>query len=139
MVKWFKKGEQFEKEALQLRGDVLSSAIDALVPELMHLEVCRALVKVRYPYDKVEEAYVTLTEMTEPGFLRSVSTTVLKEKAKDLIMRQNLYVADALSLATAIVNYSNYLTEDKHLLKQKVNDIMKEQGLKIIRLSELYS
>lgn|GEM_PF-616288 len=138
VVKWFKKGEAFEAEALRLRQDVLSSAVSAFASELMHLEVCRALVKVGYRPERVEEAYATLSEMAELGFLTLVSTGVLRTEAKDLIVELNLYVADALSLSAALVNSSDLLTEDKHLLKEEVKDLMKRKGLKIIRLDEAY-
>ena len=138
VVKWFKKGEEFEREALRLRQSVLSSTVSVLASELMHLEVCRALVKVEYPPEKVGEAYATLVEMDELGFLKSVSTAVLKDKAKDLIVELNLYVSDALSLATALVNSSDLITEDRHLLKKEVKGMMEKKGLKITCLKETY-
>lgn len=137
MVKWFKKGEEFEEEALGFRGEVLSSTIVTFSSELLPLEVCRALVKVGYPSEKVEEAYATLDEMAELGFLEFTSTAVLMKMAKDLIVRLNLHVADALSLATAIVKSSDLLTEDRHLLRKEVKKMMERRKLKVIRLGEL--
>jgi predicted nucleic acid-binding protein len=138
VVKGFKKGEEFEGEALKLRHAVLSSTLTALASELIPLEVCRALVKVGYASEKVVEAYAALNEMDELGFLKSVSTSVVRHEAKDLIVKLNLYVADALSLATAVVNSSDLLTEDRHLLKEEVKKVMEKKGLKIIRLKEAY-
>jgi len=138
LVKWFKRGEEFEKEALKLRRDVLSSAINVLVSEVAELEVCRALVKAGYASDKVDEAHAILKEMSELGFLKTFPVAVMREEAKDLIAKLNLYVADAISLATAIVNSSDLLTEDMHLLKLEVKEFMKDRGLKVIRLKELY-
>ena len=138
VVKWFKKGEDFESEALRLRDDVLSSTVVALASELIHLEVCRALVKVGYPYGKVDEAYSTLNEITDLGFMRSVSTATVKDKAKDFVRNFNLYVSDALSLATAVVSSSDLLTEDRHLLKEEIKNMMRKNGLRVVGLKEEY-
>ena len=60
IVKWFKKGEEFEKEALKLRDDVLSGVIGLIMSEWVYLEVIRALVKAGFQEAKVVEAYSTL-------------------------------------------------------------------------------
>jgi len=138
LVKWFKKGEAFEEEALKLRRDVLSSKVAVMMSELTFLEVCRALVKVGYPPEKVEEAYATLREMSELGFLKPVPVSTLIDKAKDLILEVNLYVADALTLAAALTTSSDLLTEDRHLTKPEVKENMRKEGLKVVSLKEMY-
>jgi predicted nucleic acid-binding protein len=138
VVKWFKKGEEFEEEALRLRREVLSSRVTVWVSELVPLEVCRALVKGGYPSGKVREAYATLNEMGELGFLKAVSTAALRDEAEELIVELKLFVADALSLAAAVVNSSDLLTEDKHLLRTDVRETMERKGLKLLRLEEAY-
>ena len=138
LVKWFKKEEAFEEEALKLRRDVLSSKVAVMVSELTFLEVCRALVKVGYPPEKVEEAYATLREMSELGFLKPVPVSTLIDKAKDLILEVNLYVADALTLAAALTTSSDLLTEDRHLTKPEVKENMRKEGLKVVSLKEMY-
>jgi len=41
IVKWFKKGEEFEEEALRLRDDVLSTIINLTICELTpHATTC---------------------------------------------------------------------------------------------------
>ena len=109
VVKWFKKGEEFEGEALGLRRDVLSSTVILFTPEIVPLEVCRALMKVGYPSEKAKEAYATLSEMGELGFL-----------------------------AAAISNSTDLLTEDRHLLRQGVKENLERRKLKVVRLGELY-
>jgi len=137
-VKWFKKGEDFEEEALSLKDDVLSSMVAGLAPELMQLEVCRALLKAGYSSEKIRETHATLSEMDELGFLKSVPTSALKSEAKDLMVDLNLYVCDALSLATAVVSSSDLLTEDRHLLKTEVREAMNRLGLRTLRLKDAY-
>ena len=138
VVKWFKRGEEFEKEGLRVRDDLLSSSVTALTSELMQLEVCRALVKTRYPTEKIEEAYATPNEMHDLGFIKSVPIEKLGDEAKDFILRLNLYVADSLVLAVALVTSSDLLTEDRHLLNEEVKKMMRGKGLHVIRLKELY-
>ncbi|MEM3045014.1 MAG: type II toxin-antitoxin system VapC family toxin [Candidatus Bathyarchaeia archaeon] len=138
VAKWFRSGEEFEEEALRLRREVLSSKVSASASELLPLEVCRALVKVGYPSGKIREAYATLSEMSELGFLELVPTAMLRDVAKDAMVELNLYVADALTLAAAIINSSDLLTEDRHLLKQEVKRFMGKKGLTVIPLKEIY-
>jgi predicted nucleic acid-binding protein len=138
VVKWFKKGEDSEEEALMLRHDVLTPTSNMSASELMPLEVCRALVKVGYSPEKIDEAYTTLAEMAELGFLKLIPTAELIDEAKESIVKLNLHVADALSLAAAVVTSSDLLTEDRHLLKKEVKEIIERKELKILRLKEAY-
>lgn len=138
IVKWFKKGEESEAEALRLRQEILSTTTMALTSELVPLEVCRALTKVGYERKKVDEVYKALNEMYDLGFLETIPTVSLKDEAKDLIVCLSLYVADAISLASAIESSSNLLTEDKHLLKQGVQKRMEKRGLKVTNLKDFY-
>ena len=77
--------------------------------------------------------------MIELGFLKIILIEKIRDLAKDLIIMLNLYVIDALILATAITNSLNLLTEDTHLLKHEVKEFMKKKELKIINLKGLYS
>jgi len=71
IVKWFKKGEEFEEEALRLKDDVLSTTINLTICELTPLEVCRALIKAGYSLEKVNESYRILIEMIELSFSKN--------------------------------------------------------------------
>jgi len=57
LVKWFKKGEEFDEEATRLREEVLNGLITLTVSEWTLLEVARALMKVNFPREKVYESY----------------------------------------------------------------------------------
>jgi len=59
-VKWFHKGELFENEANLLLQRIIEFDGDFAVNELLLLEVVRALVKVGYSKDKVNEALMIL-------------------------------------------------------------------------------
>jgi len=82
IVKWFKKGEEHEAEALRLQHAILSLNLTPLTSELASLEVTRALLKVGYETRKVEEAYKTLSEMYSLGFLTTTPLSTLKDAAK---------------------------------------------------------
>jgi predicted nucleic acid-binding protein len=139
IVKWFKKGEKYEQEALRLRDDVLSTAVSLVMSEWVYFEVVRSLVKVAYPNDKIRQAYDTLREMAELDFIKVVSVSDLLEKAKELEIELKLYASDAISLACALVNSTTLLSEDKHLLQKTVKDFTERRGLKIKRLVDFYS
>ncbi|MBS7638121.1 type II toxin-antitoxin system VapC family toxin [Candidatus Bathyarchaeota archaeon] len=137
VVKWFKKGEEHEGEALRLRDESLSSKTYPIMCEWVYLEVVRALVKAGYPKGKIVEAYKILKEMAELGFIKTVPVQELLEKAKELEIELNLYASDAVNLATAIINSENMLTEDKHLLQDNVRIYVENLGLKIMSLKNL--
>ncbi|HIE18143.1 TPA: PIN domain-containing protein [Candidatus Bathyarchaeota archaeon] len=138
IVKWFKKGEESEKESLRLRDDVLSGTVNPIMSEWVYLEVMRGLVKAGFPEDKITQAYNTLREMTDLGFMEAVPVSILLEKAKELEIRLDLYASDAVNLAPALIKSVNMLSEDKHLLRGFVKDFMEKFGLKIFRLKDFY-
>lgn len=139
MVKWFKVGEEYEREALMLRDEVLSMRIIPVISEWAYLEVVRALVKANYPKAKIIQTYDTLKEMAEVGLIKVISLFNLLGKAKDLEIDLDLYASDAVNLAVAVLQSKSMLTEDRHLLKESVKKYMEVLGLRIIRLNEFFS
>ncbi len=138
IVKWFKKGEEFEREALRLRDDVLSGTINLVMSEWVYLEVVRGLVKAGFPEDKVIQAYGVLREMADLGFIEVMPVSALLEKARELEIKLKLYASDAVNLAPALMNSVDLLSEDKHLLRTSVKDFVKKFGIKILRLRDFY-
>ena len=138
IVKWFKKGEEFEKEALKLRDDVLSGIMGLIMSEWVYLEVIRALVKAGFPEAKIVEAYSTLRDIADLGFIEVFSISNLLEKAKDIEIKLNLYASDAVNLSPALISSTNMVSEDKHILRKSVRDFMGKAGLKVLRLKDLY-
>jgi predicted nucleic acid-binding protein len=138
-VKWFKKGEEYEREALRLRDETLSSTVNLIICEWVYLEIVRALVKAKYPKAKIVEAYKILREMADLGFINTVPVHEILDKSKDIEMELDLYASDAVNLATAVLSSKNMLTEDKHILQDNVRKYLDKLGLKTIRLKEFYS
>ncbi len=138
IVKWFKKGEEFEGEALTLRDNVLSGSIVLVMSEWVFLEVVRGLAKAGFTKDKVVQVHNVLREMANLGFIEVMSVHSLLEKAKELIVVLNLYASDAVNLASALMKRVNMVSEDKHLLRESVKNYVGKFGIKILRLKELY-
>ena len=138
IVKWFKRGEEFEAEALRLRDEVLSGVITLVMSEWVYLEVVRGLVKARFPGDKITQAYNTLMEMADLGFIKVIPVSNLLGEAKELEIQLNLYASDAVNLAPALIESINMLSEDKHLLRRSVKDFLEKRGLKMSRLKDFY-
>jgi predicted nucleic acid-binding protein len=136
VAKWFKKGEEFEREALSLRDKILRSEGHAVTSEWLLLEVVRALVKVNYTRDKIEEAYSTLKEITSLGFIEAVPVREVLDESAEMEIALSLFASDAVYLATAVTKHATLITEDKHLLDRNVVDHAQRKGVRVISLKE---
>ena len=138
IVKWFKKGEEFEEEALKFRDDVFSGSINAVISEWVYLEVVRGLVKIGLQENMIDRAYDTLKEAAYLGFIEVIPVSNLLDEAKKLEIRLRLYASDAVNLATALKNSINMLSEDRHLHRKSVGDYLVKRGLRVFRLKDFY-
>jgi predicted nucleic acid-binding protein len=136
IAKWFKKGEDHESEALDLRDKILGSRVKALTSEWFVLEIVRALVKANYPGDKIEEAYSALREIVSLEFIEAVPIGMILDKAKEIEIALSLFASDAVYLATAVMKKANLVTEDRHLLGKEVVEYARKEGVKIESLKE---
>jgi len=136
VVKWFKKSEECEQEALSLRNEILGSKVSAVTSEWLLLEVVRALVKVNYPKQKIEETYATLREITSLGFIEAIPVGKILDKAKEIEIALSLFASDAVYLATAIINRATLVSEDRHLLNNDIRNYAQREGVKIISLKQ---
>ena len=138
LVKWFKKGEEKEELAIRLKDDVLDEKIILLCNEWVQLEIIRALTKANYSRNKIKETKEFLKDIELLGLIRFVKVSDVKDLALEIIYSLNLYAADAVVLATAILNNVNLITEDSHLLKKRVMKYAKEHGVEIFTLDSYY-
>jgi predicted nucleic acid-binding protein len=67
VVKWFKKGEPYESEAMAIYGMIRELETDAVTSEWTALEVVRGLTKVGYPKEKIEASYEIIMELSGTG------------------------------------------------------------------------
>ncbi len=82
------------------------------------------------PDEKINEAYETLREMSELGFIGATPISQRLDEAKELEIRLRLYASDAVNLAPTLLNSIDILTEDRHLLRSSVKNFMEERGIK---------
>lgn len=137
-VKWFKKGEMYEKEALDLLSKIKSFDLICIANEWLILETIRALVKANYSKEDIDDAYANLTELMKIDAIRKISVSEVLPLAKNLERDLELYSADAVHLATALATNSKILwSEDEHLQKKKVKDYVKKYGLMICSLEDI--
>lgn len=134
VVKWFKKGERAEEQALRVREEIFTTKAHAIAPEWLLLEVVRALVKIEYPGEKIEEAYSTLREAASLDLIEVIPIDRVLDRTKDVEIELRLYASDALYLATAITHQADLLTDDKHLLEPRVLEYAERQGIHIVSL-----
>jgi predicted nucleic acid-binding protein len=131
-VKWFKKGERGETEALSIREEIFTATIQAVAPHLLLLEVVRALVKIHCPREKVEQVYSTLKEAASLEIIRLIPIQGLLDKAKEIEIDLKLFASDSTYLAAAITENKDLLTDDNHLLEQNVRQYAEKQGIHIL-------
>ncbi|MEM1848419.1 MAG: type II toxin-antitoxin system VapC family toxin [Thermofilaceae archaeon] len=136
-VKWFKKGEEYEGEALQLFEDAVSGGLQLVCSEWALLEVARALQKAGFPPDKVEESYLLLKDLVGLGSIELVPVSEVLDLAKTLVVELNLYASDAVHLAAAITRSADLLTEDAHLLRREIIEYAGKRGLRVLQLKSL--
>lgn len=144
-VKWYKPGERFESEALDLRSRLSNSEAEAAACEILSLEVVRALKRTQsqephrlIPDDAIEEAYDNLEELFGRGWLLECSVREVKPFAKTLQLELGLFMADALHVATALqLNAEFLVADDRHLLGPEVLRYLAARGVKAVNLPGL--
>ena len=139
VVKWFKKREPYESEAMELYGKIRDLETDAVTSEWTALEVVRGLTKVGYPREKIETSYEIVMELSGTGAIRMIPVSGTIHIAKSFEIEYNLYAADAVHLAASIVSGSSILwSEDRHLSKEQVLAAALKYGVEIKRLREMF-
>jgi predicted nucleic acid-binding protein len=138
VIKWFKRGEAYEKESLMLLGDVLDGKLTLILSEWTLLEVARGLKKSNYSAEKIDKALYFLEELLNDGFIKVVPVSPYIAEAKDIIKELNLYASDAIHLAIAVKERLTLISEDTHLLAEKVTHYSEKFSIRVMRLQALY-
>ena len=134
VVKWFKAGEDREREALLLKSNVLGMKVPTFIPEILPLEVIRALRKASYPQDKLRKAMWAMRMMEDHSIWRVVPLGEVKWRSAEIIMELGLYASDAIVLSTGLEVGGKLITEDHHLLARRVVRYARERGLDVVDL-----
>lgn len=141
-IKWYKSNEKLYSEAVRLREDIINLEVQCCSPEWLSLEVMRGLKRNQAALGvsdrDIDELYQNIEDLFSSGVLLSVPVSLIKSQSARLINELNLYASDALYLAAAVHTKSNLLvTDDQHLLKNKVKYTAKKYGTRIVTLDRL--
>ncbi len=98
VVKFFKEGEEWEEEAKKLYGMIENFVTPFFANEWLLLEVVRALVKTKYPQEKIETAFEVLNELFSLHAIQRVPVSFVIPLAKKLECDLTLCAADSCFL-----------------------------------------
>ncbi|MFW6197185.1 MAG: type II toxin-antitoxin system VapC family toxin [Thermoplasmatota archaeon] len=140
VVKWFKEKEDYRKESLVIRDQVISFESEFVMSHYGLLEVVRALVKNDFPKDVIEDSFQSLYDLYEIGALMTVDLNEVLFLAKEIEIELNLYASDAVHVASAIHKDCDiFWSVDDHHLKDKTKEFLREYDMKSKHLSEIDS
>ncbi|HXG12839.1 MAG TPA: type II toxin-antitoxin system VapC family toxin [Gemmataceae bacterium] len=144
-VKWFKPGERYEAEALDLIDRIDRSEVEAVASEIVTLEVVRALknAQVQQPALGITDARIRLASgrlegMFASGALLQSFVREVKPQAIEIELALGLFMADAVHLATAVYVPVQYLVvDDRHFLTPDVITYAAGFGVQVVNLPDL--
>ncbi|KAF5437605.1 putative nucleic acid-binding protein, contains PIN domain [Candidatus Methanophagaceae archaeon] len=138
IVKWFKT-EEGSKEALKLRQWTEEGRIKLVISMILLSECTRALKKAKWVDDEIYEVLDTLDTIINLCGVDVIPVDRLVVKsAQNLVVNYNLYSADAIRAATAILTESNYfVSSDEHHFKRDLKAHMEEKSVGVLSLSEI--
>ena len=138
VVKWFRGGEDHRDESLKLRERIINFDTEFIMSLYGVMELVRALVKNKYPKDKIEDSFQSMMELYKIDALKSVGIEEILYRAKDIAIELNLYAGDALHLASAIqYGCKIFWSEDKHHLKASTKKFMERYKVEIKSLAQV--
>ena len=108
IVKWFKV-EEGSEEALKLRKWTEEGGIKLVVSEILLSECARGLKKAEWEDDEIYEVLEMLDTIIDLCGVDVIPVDRLVIKyAQNLVVKYDLYSADAIHAANAILTGSNY-------------------------------
>jgi predicted nucleic acid-binding protein len=138
IVKWFREGEEYREQSLELRTRIIDYESESFHSFYGPMELVRALVKNKYPKNKIEDSFQSIMDLYKIDALKGVGIEEVLYRAKDIAIRLNLYAGDALHLASAVHHGCNiFWSEDRHHLKSSTRNYMDRYNIKIKSLSQI--
>lgn len=138
IVKWFKKDEEYHGESLKLRERILNFETEFVMSNYGLLEMIRALVKSKYPKEKIEESFQNMYDLYGIGALKNVRIEEVLYLAKNIEIELNLYASDALHVACAVHRGCRiFWSEDSHHLKEKTKEYMQTHNITVRTLRQI--
>jgi predicted nucleic acid-binding protein len=138
IVKWFKIEENRES-ALKLRSWTEEENIKLVISAILPSECARGLKKAGWENKEIYEALGMLDRIINLCGIELIPVDKLVVKsAQSLVVEQNLYSADAIHAATAILTGSDFfVSSDAHHTKKSLEEYMENKGVKVLKLSEI--
>jgi predicted nucleic acid-binding protein len=138
IVKWFKV-EEGSKEALKLRKWTEEGRIKLVVSTILLSECARALKRAKWEDDEIYAVLDMLDAIIDLCGVDVIPVDRLVVKsAQNLVVNYDLYSADAIHAATAILTESNYfVSSDEHHFKRDLKAHMEEKSVGVLKLSEV--
>ena len=138
IIKWFKE-EQGRENALWLRNKAEDGEIKLLISAITLPEVARGLKKAGWKKGEIHKCLKMLDTIIKLLEIEMVDANTLVAKlAQEIVVEFNLYSADAVHLASAILSNSDlFVSADSAHLKDAVREYSKNKGMKVVGLSEL--
>lgn len=138
LVKWF-KAEEERSEAIKLRRWAEAAKIRLVFSAIVLTECARAFKKAGYNdgeiYDILDmlDAFIGLCGVD----VVPVDRLIIKS-AQILVVEQNLYSADAIHAATAILTQSNFfVSADEHHFKADLKHHLDVRSVRLLSLLEV--
>jgi len=137
-VKWFRI-EENRKGAFELRELAEAKRIKLVFSAIVLTESARGLKKAGYSDDKIYEmadmldSFISLCGVD----VAPVDRLIIK-LAQKLVIQHNLFSADAIHAATAILSDSDFFVSgDEHHFKESLKSHFEDKNVRILRLSEV--
>ena len=137
LVKWFNI-EEGSTEAIEIRRWAEEAKIKLVISALVITECARALKKVGFHNDKIYEimdlfdAFIRLCRVE----VVPVDWLIIKS-AQSFVIEHNLYSADAIHAATAVLNESDFfISVDDHHFKESLKLYLEKKNVHILRVNE---
>ena len=132
------RNEEYYEESLKLREKILNFETEFVMSYYGLLELIRALVKSKYPKEKVEESFQSINDLYGIGALKNVRIEEVLYLAKDIEIELNLYASDALHVACAVHRGCRiFWSEDSHHLKEKTREYMRTHNIMVRTLKQI--
>ena len=138
LVKWF-KDEKERSEAIKLRTWAEEGRIKLVVSAIVLTECARAFKKARFDN---REIYEILDMLDAFNGLCGVDVVpidgLITKSAQSLIVEYNLYSADAIHAATALLTQSDFfVSNDDHHFEHNLKSYLDKRNVRLLKLSEV--
>ena len=137
LVKWF-KAEEESTEALELRRWAEDARIKLIISVIVLTESARALKKVGCNNDEIYEILDLFDTFISLCGVEVVPVDwLIIKSAQSLVIEHNLYSADAIHAATAVLTESDYFVSiDEHHFKESLKSHLLKKNVRSLRLQE---